>query len=200
VEEGLSSMSPLPRALVSLLVIAVSAGLLALAARLQPVPPPPPGALLRPVLDVKPEQVASIDVQSWQGRLLAARDGASWKVETLEIKPGGGSSPGDPPTREAVDTTLGDLVRAVVATPEIDRFPREDQPLSAFGLDEPQARIRLALVGGVERVIEIGGLTSTGSALYARVLPGDAIVSIGNLIFNDIQAALYRLRGLARPP
>jgi len=42
-------------------------------------------------------------------------------------------------------------------------------------------------------------LTSTGSALYARVLPGDAIVSIGNLIFNDIQAALYRLRGLARP-
>lgn len=192
-------MAPLPRALLSLLVIAVSAGLLAIAARLQPAPPPPPSALVEPVLDVKPDQVATIDVQSWQGRLAAVREGSGWKVDAIDVRAGAGMSAAETPSREMVDTTVGDLVRALAATPEIDRFAQEDQPLSSFGLAEPQARIRFGLADGSERVIEIGGLTSTGSALYARILPGDAIVSIGNPIFNEIQAALYRLRGLAKP-
>jgi hypothetical protein len=191
-------MSPLPRALLSLLVIAVAAGLLAVAARLQPAPPPPPGALVEPVVDIEPDQVTTIDVRSWQGRIAAARDGATWKVDSLDLRAGTGMSESERPSQQIVDSTVGDLVRALAATPEIDRFPQNDQPLAAFGLAEPQARIRFGLADGSERVIEIGGLTSTGAALYARVLPGDAIVSVGNLIFNDIQAALYRLRGLAK--
>jgi hypothetical protein len=192
-------MSPLPRALLSLLVIAVSAGLLALAARLQPAPPPPPAALVEPVLDVQPDQIASIDVQSWQGRLAAVREGSGWKVDAIAVRSGAGVSAAERPTPEFVDATVGDLVRALASTPEIDRFAQEDQPLASFGLEEPQARIRFGLADGSERVIEVGGLTSTGAALYARILPGDAIVSIGNPIFNEIQAALYRLRGLAKP-
>jgi hypothetical protein len=192
-------MSPLPRALVSLLVIAVSAALVALAARLQPAPPPPPSALVEPVLDVAPDQVASIDARSWQGRIAAVRDGSTWRVDTLEVRAGAGMSPAEPPSPEIVDRTVAELVRALAATPEIDRFPQDGQPLTAFGLADPQAMIRFGLADGSERILEVGGLTSTGAALYARVLPGEAIVSIGNLIFNDIQSALYRLRGLAKP-
>jgi hypothetical protein len=192
-------MSPWPRALVSLLVIAISAGLLALAARLQPAPPPPPGALVEPVLDVAADRVQGIDVRSWQGRLGAVREGDRWRVDTFELRANEGVSAASPPSQELIDGVIDDLVRAVVATPEIDRFEASDQPLSAFGLEEPQASIRLVLAGGDERTLEIGGLTSTGAALYARVLPGEAIVSIGNPIFNDIQGALYRLRALAKP-
>jgi hypothetical protein len=192
-------MSPLPRALVSLLVIAASVALLTIAARLQPAPPPPPGALVKPLLDVAADQVAAIDVRSWQGRIAAVRAGPGWKVEALDVRAGTGMSAAEPPSPAIVDTTIADLVGALVATPEIDRFPKEDQPLSAFGLEEPQARIQFRLIDGSERVIEVGGLTSTGAALYARVLPGDAIVSVGNPIFNEVQAALYRLRGLAKP-
>jgi hypothetical protein len=191
-------MSPLPRALVSLLVIAISAGLLAIAVRLQPAPPPPPGALVEPVLDVAPDQVQAIDIRSWQGRMAAVREDGHWRVDALELRANEGVSAAERPSQEILDGVIGDLVRAVVATPEIDRFDASDQPLSAFGLGEPQATIRLVLDDGGERTLEIGGLTSTGSALYARILPGEAIVAIGNPIFNDIQAALYRLRALAK--
>lgn len=192
-------MSPWPRALVSLLVIALSAGLLAIAVRLQPAPPPPPGSLVEPVLDVAPDQVVGIDARAWQGRLAAVREGGHWKIETFELRANEGVSAASPPTQEQIDAVLTELVRAIVATPEIDRFDASNQPPSAFGLEEPQAAIRLALADGGTRTLEIGGLTSTGAALYARVLPGEAIVSIGNPIFNDLQGALYRLRALAKP-
>lgn len=190
-------MSPLRRALVSLLVIAVSAGLLVVASRLQPEPPPPPGALVKPVFGVPADRVTAFDIRSWQGRIAATRVHADWHVEAFEIRAGEGISAAEPPSPEVVNAVIEELLREIVGTPEIDRFPREDQPLAAFGLDAPQATIRLRLGGGGERSLEIGGLTSTGAALYALLLPADEIVAVGNPIFNAIQAALYRLRGLA---
>ena len=86
----------------------------------------------------------------------------------------------------------------IVATPEIDRFPPEALPMRDFGLDPPQGTITLELDAGERRTLQIGALTVTTSALYARVLPSPDVFQIGSLIFNDVAAALFRLRDARR--
>lgn len=192
-------MSPQSRSLVSLVVIALAVGATALAWRLAPPPPPPPGAALQHVFGVAPADVRAIDVASWQGVLRAQRTPAGWQIDEIRLGAGAGTAePGEPtPSPQEIDRTLDTLVDELAATPEIDRFPLGDRPASDFGLDQPRATITLELVSGERRTLEIGGLTISTSALYARVLPGGDVVQVGSLIFNNVAAALFRLRALA---
>jgi hypothetical protein len=191
-------MSPRQRSLVSLVVIALAIGATALAWRLEPPPAPPPSEGLQPVFDVPASAVRAIDLDTWQGSLRAKRSGAGWQV--AEVRLGKGADRAEaglqPPTAAEIDTALDTLVAEVIATPQIDRFSAEGVPLHDFGLDPPQAHITLDLDSGEHRTLEIGELTITTSALYARVLPGQDVFQIGSLVFNDVAAALFRLRAL----
>ena len=194
-------MSPLRRSLVSLAVIAVSLAAAWSAWRLEPPPPPPPGADVTPILAVPATDVRAIEVASWQGTLRAHRTPAGWQVD--EVVLGAGASPAEPgaptPAPSDVDQALDTLVGDVVTMPEIDRFAPDGKPMSDFGLDPPQATIGLELASGERRTLEIGGMTVTTSALYARVLPGDDVFQIGSLVFNNVAAAIFRLRAFAAP-
>jgi len=191
-------MSPQQRSLVSLVAIVLALGATAVAWQLQPPPAPPPSAGLEPIFDFAANAVRAIDLTTWQGRLRATRSEGGWRVE--EIRLGKGASQPEPgltaPTPAELNETLDALVAAVVATPQIDRFAAEGMPLRDFGLDPPQAQIALDLESGVRRTLEIGALTVTTSALYARVLPSPEVFQIGSLIFNNVAAALFRLRAL----
>jgi len=191
-------MSPRQRSLVSLVVIALAIGATALAWRLEPPPAPPPSADLRPVFDVPASAVRAVELDTWQGSLRAQRSSAGWQVESVRL--GKGADRADaglqPPTAAEIDAALNTLVAEVVATPEIDRFSAEGTPLRDFGLDPPQAKIVLVLESGEQRTLEIGELTITTSALYARALPAQDVFEIGSLVFNNVAAALYRLRAL----
>jgi len=191
-------MSPQRRSLVSLVVIAVAVGATALAWRLEPPPAPPPSAGLQPVFDVPASAVRAIELATWQGSLRATRGSSGWHVESLQLGKGvDRAEPGQqPPAAADVDAALDTLVAQVVATPQIDRFEAAGMPLRDFGLDPPQAHITLELDSGASRTLEIGELTITTSALYARVLPSQDVFQIGSLVFNNVAAALYRLRAL----
>lgn len=192
-------MSPIRRSLLSLAIIAVSLAAASFAWRLEPPPPPPPGLAVKRVLDVAVTDVRAIALESWQGTLRARRTPAGWQVD--EIRLGAGASvvePGMPtPAPADVDQALDALVGEIVALPEIDRFAPDGMTMADFGLDPPQATIGLELASGERRTLEIGGLTVTTAALYARVLPGSDVFQIGSLVFNDVAAALFRLRALA---
>jgi hypothetical protein len=192
-------MSPLRRSLLSLVVIAIALAAAAIAWRLEPPPPPPPGAELQPVLDVAASDVRAIAVASWQGALRAHRDSTGWQVDEVRLGPGASpAEPGTPPpSQQDIDQTLDGLVGEIVRTPEIDRFAPDGAPMADFGLDAPQTTIVLELASGQRRTLEIGALTVTTSALYARVLPGDDVFQVGSLVFNNVGAALFRLRALA---
>ncbi len=190
-------MSALRRSLVSLVVIALASGLTVLAWRLRPPPPPPPGASNVPLLDVDPADVVAVEVRSWHGRIAADRGPDGWRLRALALRSGGEAAPARTPSPPEIDRSLEEMVEGLLATPRIDAFPRGGEPLAAFGLDRPQATLRFRLAEGGERVVEVGDLTATGAALYGRVLPADEIVVVGTLIFNDVQATLYRLRALA---
>ena len=192
-------MSPYRQSLVSLVVIAVALAAAAAAWRMAPPPAPPPGASLEPVFDFAAVDVRAIDLDTFQGRLRARRDGGHWRVEQVRLGQGASVPEGDaaPPTQAEIDQTLDDLVSELVGTPQIDRFAADGQPMRSFGLDPPQAWIALELDGGVRRTLEIGELTITPSALYARVLPAPDVFQIGSLVFNNVSAALFRLRALA---
>lgn len=194
-------MSPLRRSLLSLVVIVVALAAAGIAWRLEPPPPPPPGAELKPVLDVPASDVRSIAVTSWQGMLRAHRGPTGWQVDEVRLGPGANpAEPGAaPPSQQDVDRALDELVGQVVSTPEIDRFAPDGTPMADFGLDAPQATIVLELALGQRRTLEIGALTVTTSALYARVLPGDDVFQIGSLVFNNLAAAIFRLRAFAGP-
>lgn len=192
-------MSPVRRSLVSLVVIALAATATYAAWRLRPPPPPPPSATLTRVFDFPASAVRAIDVESWQGALRARRDDGRWRVEHVEVR-GQAADPGAPaatPTPDEVDQALDTLVAEIVELPEIDRFPLGGHALAEFGLADPQARVTLELASGERRTLELGDLTVTTAALYARVVPSDDVVQVGTLVFNDLAAALYRLRTLA---
>lgn len=195
-------MSPLRRSLLSLAVIALSAVALWTARRLEPPPPPPPGQAAKPVLDVAATDVQSLAIASWQGVLRAHRSPSGWQVD--EVRLGPGASPAEPgtapPSQQDVDQTLDALVREIAALPEIDRFSPDGKPMSDFGLDPPQATIALELASRERRTLEIGALTVTTAALYARVIPGEDVFQIGSLVFNNVAAALFRLRAFAGAP
>lgn len=194
-------MSPGRRSLLSLAVIAVALAAAAVAFRLHPPPPPPPAAGLQPVLDFPPDEVRSLAIRGWQGTLRAARSPDGWKVEEVALGPGivPDQAPLETPAPDEVDRILDGLVEDLVTTPQIDRFARGDVPLADFGLARPQATIEFGLAGGRRRGLEIGDLTVTTAALYARETPGDDVVQVGTLLFNDIAAALFRLRAFADP-
>jgi hypothetical protein len=194
-------MSPLRRSLVSLAIIVVALAAAWSAWRLEPPPPPPPGADVTPILGVAAADVRAIAVTSWQGTLRAHRTATGWQVDAVTL--GAGASPAEPgsptPAPSDVDQTIDALIRDVVSMPEIDRFAPDGKPMSDFGLDPPQASIALELASGERRTIEIGGMTVTTSALYARVVPGEDVFQIGSLVFNNVAAALFRLRTFAAP-
>lgn len=195
-------MSPERRSLISLVVIAVALGVAWIGHRLQPPPPPPPGAALRTVFDVAPSAVRAIHVATWQGTLRAHRTADGWQVDELHLGAAGSAAePGTPrPDQREIDQTLDALVREIVEMPEIDRFQAEGQPMRDFGLESPQSTITLDLDSGQQRTLQIGDLTITTSALYARVLPSPDVFQIGSLVFNNVAAALFRLRALAGEP
>jgi len=194
-------MSPGRRSLLSLAVIAIALLATWTAHRLEPPPPAPPGDAVQPVLDVAAGDVRAIAVRSWQGALRAHRTPSGWQVD--EVRLGRGTSPpeaGTPvPAPGDVDQTLETLVGEIASLPEIDRFAPDGVSARDFGLDPPQATVTLELASGDRRTLEIGELTVTTSALYARVLPGSDVFQIGSLVFNNIAAALFRLRALADP-
>jgi hypothetical protein len=194
-------MSPQRQSLISLVVIAAALGAAALAWRLAPPPPPPPGASLQPVFGVAASDVRAIDVVTWQGVLRAQRTPGGWQLDEVRLGAGAPTEESTLPTPSPaeVDRTLDTLVDELVATPEIDRFAPGDLPMTDFGLDRPQGTITLELVSGDRRTLEIGGLTISTAALYGRVLPGDDVLQVGSLIFNNVAAALFRLRALAPP-
>lgn len=191
-------MSPRQRSLVSLVVIALAIGAIALAWRLEPPPAPPPSAGLQPVFDVQPSAVRAVELDTWQGSLRARRSSAGWQVESVRLGKGADRAEAsqEPPTAAEIDAALNTLVAEVVTTPQIDRFSADGTPLRDFGLDPPQAKIVLVLDSGEKRTLEIGELTITTSALYARALPSQDVFQIGSLVFNNVAAALYRLRAL----
>jgi hypothetical protein len=194
-------MSSGGRALVSLAVIAAGVGLTMLALWLRPPPPPPPAAQNRPIFDLAPGRVRAIDLESWQGTLRARRQDGVWRVELFEVRRPGAepddSAASAPPTASEIDDAVAELVRAIVETPEIDRFPLDGRPLADFGLGQPQAKVTLELDAGPARILEVGQHTVTTTALYARTLPGEDVLEIGSLFFNSVDSALFRLRGLA---
>jgi len=180
-------VSPVRRSVVSLAVIVVALCAAWVAWHLQPPPPPPPSADVATVFDFPASAVRAIDVESWQGALRASRADGGWRVDLVELRQAA-ADPGATlatPSQEEVSRTLDALVGDLVRLPEIDRFPLGDRPPADFGLARPQARIVLALESGERRTLELGDLTVTTAALYARVLPA-----------ND---ALFRLRALAAP-
>lgn len=192
-------MSPLRQSLVASLVILLSLGAAAIAWRMAPPPPPPPGAALEPIFDVPASAVRAIDVDTWQGRLRARRADGHWRVEEIRLGQGtGAAEPGAPPPAQAdVDGALDALVAELVTTPQIDRFDAAGLPMRDFGLDPPRAQIALELDDGGRRTLQLGELTVTTAALYARVLPSPDVFQIGSLVFNNVGAAFFRLRGLA---
>jgi hypothetical protein len=195
-------MSPRQRSLLSLAVIVVALAATAIAWRLQPPPAPPPSAGLEPVFDIPASAVRAIELETWQGSLVAQRSGGSWQVQSVRL--GKGADRAElglpPPTSADVNAALDTLIAQIVATPQIDRFDADDMPLHDFGLDPPQAHITLGLESGEQRTLQIGELTITTSALYARVLPAKDVFQIGSLVFNNVAAALYRLRALDTAP
>jgi hypothetical protein len=215
-------MEPLRRSLISLAVIALAALAVLAASFLRPPPPPPPGEMVERVFSFPADSVSEVAVRSWQGELVAEKKDGRWNLRELQLgqtraasgaagttgesapgegAPRGGEGPDvarSTPSPELVQTTISDLVQAIVKLPQIDRFPRDGQPLPSFGLEKPQASIDLRLADGAEYRLLIGELTLTGAALYARVLPQDDVVQIGNPIFNDLGAAMFRLEARAR--
>jgi len=192
-------MSPGRRSLISLVVIAVALLAAAAAWRMAPPPPPPPSANLQPVFDFPPSAVRAIAVRTWQGTLRAQRGPDGWQLEEVRSAQPFADGAGPAPNATEVDQTLATLVREIVTMPEIDRFPLEAGSLRDFGLEEPQATVVLQLDSGEERALEVGQLTITTAALYARTLPSQDVLQIGTLVFNNIAAALYRLRALETP-
>jgi len=61
----------------------------------------------------------------------------------------------------------------------LDRIP--DLPRDAIGLDNPEYTLTIQFTGGVERIIEIGVLTPTGSGYYAS-RGDDNILIISNTV------------------
>jgi hypothetical protein len=190
-------VSPFRQSAVSLAVIVVALAAAYAAWRLQPPPPPPPSAGIEPVFDFPASAVRAIDVESWQGALRATRDAGGWRVLSIELPSAAGAdASAATPTPDEVSRTLDTLVGELAALPEIDRFAPGDRPLADFGLAEPQGRIVLELDSGERRTLELGSLTVTTAALYARVVPPGDVVQVGTLVFNDLAAALFRLRAL----
>jgi hypothetical protein len=190
-------MTPGRRSLLSLAAIAVAVVATAIAWRLAPPPLPPPSAGLQPVFDFPASAVRAIRVRSWQGTLRARRTPEGWQVEDVRTQGAAHEDALPTPSAAEVTQTLDTLVREIVSMPEIDRFPLESGALRDFGLEDPQATIVLQLESGEERTLEVGQLTVTTAALYARVLPSQDVLQIGTLVFNNVAAALYRLRSLA---
>lgn len=89
------------------------------------------------------------------------------------------------------------LVGEIVGLPVIDRFPRDGRALADFGLATPQAVVVLGLEDGTTHRLEVGAMTITNTALYARAAPPDDVIQVGTLVFSAIDATLYRLRALA---
>ena len=194
-------MSPARRSLLSLALIAVSLAAARFAWRLEPPPPPPPGLAVERVFDFAASDVRALALESWQGVLRAQRTPAGWRVDAIRLGAGASAvEPGTPtPAPADVDQALDTLVGEIVAMPEIDRFAPDGMAMRDFGLDPPQATITLELASGERCTLEVGELTVTTAALYARVLPGSDVFQIGSLVFNDVAAALFRLRALAGP-
>ncbi|MBM4270154.1 MAG: hypothetical protein FJ144_26715 [Deltaproteobacteria bacterium] len=194
-------MSAITRAAVSLAVILLSALATLWAASLQPPPPPPPRDQVEPLFSFPPEEVNEISVRTWQGRLEAVRrEDRLWTVRRLELRESGDASePVATPAPAAVDEEVQALVAGLVRLPVVGRFPREDRPLSGFGLEEPQAEASLVLASGERREIRFGDRTATGAGLYAQAPPADEILQVGSLILNEIGASFYRLRAFATP-
>jgi hypothetical protein len=210
------------RTLLSIAVIAVATAATVGAWRLRPPPPPPPAASNEPIFAFDARRVRSIDVTGWRGSLRAARVDGAWRVEEVRVRrpPGSGDDGEDDagragpagggagdaagpaaaaptPSPEEVDQIVTGLVREIVSLPVIDRFPRDGRPLADFGLAAPQAVVVLGLDDGTSRRLEVGAITVTSAALYARAAPPDEVLQVGTLVFSAIDASLYRLRALA---
>lgn len=191
------------RAALSVAIIALSVGATLLAWRLRPPPPPPPAESNEPVFDFDARTVRSFELASWRGTLRAERVDGHWQVRSVTLRrplgePGAGR-PTETPSPDEVDRVVGGLAHDIVGLPVIDRFPRDGKPLADFGLVDPQAVIALGLDNGTIRRLEIGALTFSSSALYARAAPPDDILQVGTLLMTSIDSALYRLAPLAGP-
>jgi hypothetical protein len=191
------------RSLLSGAVIVLGVGLTGVAIWLRPAPPPPPAETVTHVFEFEEGSVAGIAVVSRHGELEAAHGPGGWSVVRISLAgaaESASSNPTAPPSAAEVDQAVAELVSDVVKLPQIDRFPRADRELRDFGLDRPQVRITLTLESGGKESLEIGELTITSTAVYAREPKTDDVIEIGSLLFNEIDAAMYRLRGLARSP
>ncbi len=188
-------MSPVVRALTSLLVIGLSAAATWVAVGLQPPPPPPPSQV-DSVFSFRPEAVVGIAATTRQGSIRAVRREGHWDVQSIELRARASSGASDRPDQARIDLEVGALVEDVAALPEVSRFPRAG-PLSEFGLDQPSARIVVTLDRGETVDLQIGSRTTSGAGLYARIGSSDEVLQIGGLILNEVGGTLFQLRALA---
>ena len=195
-------MSATLRSLLAGAVIFVGIGLTGLAMWLRPAPAPPPAETLTHVFELEEGSVAGIAVVSRHGEIEAVHGPAGWSVSRISLAGSAEAAPNSAtaPSAAEIDQAVAELVREVVQLPQIDRFPRADRELRDFGLDRPQLRITLTLDSGGKQSLEVGELTITSTAVYARRPEIDDVIEIGSLLFNQIDAAMYRLRGLAPGP
>jgi hypothetical protein len=186
-------------------VIVASVGATLLAWLIRPGPPPPPAATLSHVFRFTPDDVVGFALDGEKGRLRARRGDNGWQVSEVvsraRVDTASATDAAPPvPSATEIDGALNELVRDVAGLPEVDRFPREGHPLDEYGLDHPQIKITLTLRSGSAQVLEIGAMTVTSTAIYARSVPPDDVLQVGTLVLSELDAALYRLRGLAKTP
>lgn len=111
-------------------------------------------------------------------------EGGEWRL----------SGPPDDRADSLVIATLLDLLRRSEVLRVVDERPESSAP---FGLDPPRARVEVA-----GRVVEIGGRSTSGAGVYARVIPGERVLLAGDAIapFVDLAPRRVRDRRLLRFP
>jgi hypothetical protein len=135
----------------------------------------------RDVLHVKRDDVRSIEVTGPEGAYALASDGAQWTiVRPLATRAG----------RWPVDGLLGALeglrMESIAA--------EEAKGLEEYGLDPPARTVKLTLLDGSSRTLELGSPATGDKRFHARDASTRQVVVVPGAIVDDLAKGLSELR------
>jgi len=138
----------------------------------------------RSFLEIAPEDVQAVAIESNGLTVRCVRDGARWRTEQ--------------PARATVPSDLvGALVDQLTQVPDVEVVDEQGERAAQFGLVPPQGTVKLILKSGRAIAVALGARNPAQTAVYGRVEGATRVVLLGLNVRYYQELIVQAARGTA---
>ncbi len=134
------------------------------------------------LLALKADDLQQISINPMQGEpVTLKREGDKWKIA-------------EPRPLPADDAAVSSVVGTVTGLNISETIEEKPGSLADYGLDLPQAKVRVTTKSGATHTILVGQDTPTGSSVYAKTEDKPRVVTVASYVKSDLTKGLFDLR------